>query len=95
MVNGYAAGDWRDTEIRVHRAGAIGAMHVPTLAIYVHEEMPEMRSLEEARALYLSEGRQIAEALCQHLAAGVVDQILVRLLEHRASLLRIAEPVRA
>lgn len=88
----YGPGDWRDTEVQVHRAGAIGAKHVPTLAIYAHAEVPETLSLDESRALYLEEGRQIAEALFQHLPGGVVDQILIQLLERRASLLRIAVP---
>lgn len=88
----YEVGDWRDTELKVHRAGAIGGKHVPTLAIYAHDEIPHTNSIEEAAALYRAEGRKIADTLMDHLAGGVVDQILVRLLEHKASLLRIAEP---
>lgn len=94
-MNPYQVGDWRDTEIHVHRAGAIGEQHVPTLAILAHDEMPEHTSLEEARAVYLEEGARVADALIQHLAGGVLDQILVRLLEHRASLLCIATPEQA
>lgn len=87
MTN-YQAGDWRDTTLHVYRAGAIGEQHVPTLAIIAHAEMPEFNSLDEARALYVDEGTKIADALIQHLAGGVLDQILLRLLTARASLLR-------
>jgi hypothetical protein len=86
---GYQPGDDRHTHITVHRAGNIGDKHVPRLTITAVDEMPDHATLASARIDYQHEGQQIADALLDHLPGGVIDQLLARMLERRASLLRI------
>jgi hypothetical protein len=85
----YLPGDDRHTEVVVHRAGAIGDQHVPKLTIVAVDEMPEHATLGSARLDYIHEGQTIADALLDHLSGGVIDQLLARLLERKASLLRV------
>lgn len=90
-ANLYKAGDWHDTEIHVHRAGPIGNMHVPTLAIHATTEMPDIpfgEPLAKAREIHVRDAQQIADALIGHLPGGTLDMVLIRLLEHKASYLR-------
>lgn len=80
------------TEIALFCAGPIGAAHVPVLRIVAETELTD-KELDDAykagrlAAHYRSEGRTLAEALWQHLPGGTIDQLLIALLEHRASLL--------
>jgi len=81
-------------EITVHKASAIRDS-VPDLVITANAAMPEIVHPSSpgwellARDRYEQEGRLVAEALWQHLPGGTVDQILMALLERRASLLRV------
>lgn len=86
----YEQGDRRRREVDVHRAGAIGDLHVPAFVITGQEEMPEQASLRDARQLYADEGAAIAQTLIHCLPGGTLDQVLLRLLEHAASLLRVS-----
>jgi hypothetical protein len=89
--HGYEPGDFRDLEVRIHRAASIGDCNVPTLAIYAHDKMPDTASMEEHRANVVKDGNALADALLNVLPNGVVDHLLRRLLEHRASLLIVPE----
>lgn len=82
----------RTTEIALFSAGPIGDRHVPILRIVAQTELTE-QELDDAyksgrlQAAYEHEGRTLAEALWQHLPGGTIDQLLIALLKHRASLL--------
>lgn len=86
----YRPGDFRDVEIHVHRAAAIGDQHVPTFAILAHDEVQEFRDLQQAAQLYDAEAKQIVEVLVGSLPGGVVDRVLAGLLQHQLSLFRVA-----
>lgn len=81
------------TDLTLHSAGPIGDQHVPILRIVAVAELTDEQTAtmnpSTLRAHYQREGRSLAEAIVQHLPGGTVDQLLVALLEHRASLLRV------
>lgn len=84
----YQQGDFRDTEVLVHRAGAIHNLHVPTVAVILDKEWPEPEpdvTLETLGELFDREARLIAEALIGSLPGGTLDRLVGRLLEYKAS----------
>jgi hypothetical protein len=84
----YEPGDFRDVEVRAHRAGPIGDCHVPTVAIYLHSEWPTPSNdvtLEELARTFDGEAQQIAAALIGSLPGGVLDRLVGRLLAYKAS----------
>lgn len=84
--------DRRTTDVVLHSAGPIGSAHVPVLRIVAATELTD-KELDDAyqagrlQAFYQQEGRALQQALCRHLPGGTIDQLLVALLEHHASLL--------
>ena len=80
-------------KILVHKAGAVGAAKVPDLLIEAIHEFPDVITLAESRDLHVQDAEQIVDALLATLPGGTIDQVLLGLLEHQASLFRI--PYRA
>lgn len=80
------------TDVVLHLAGPIGSSHVPLLRITATVELTD-KELDDAyksgrlKAHYEQQGRALAEAIWNHLPGGTVDQVLIALLQHRASLL--------
>jgi hypothetical protein len=83
----YKPGDHRDIEIRVHRAGAIGNLHVPTGSIVFDREWPESThlSLEALGERFNEEATQIADVLISILPGGTLDRLMCALLAYKAS----------
>jgi hypothetical protein len=83
----YAAGDFRDTEVRIHRAAPIGNLHVPSFAIVTEAEWSDSRdiSLEDLAAKFEAEAKLIADALIESLPGGTLDRLVGRLLAYKAS----------
>lgn len=79
----------RTTDVVLHSAGRMGEHPVPVLRIVAAEEFPLDLPPYEGRALHAREGRELAEALWNHLAGGTVDQLLVALLDRKATELRV------
>jgi hypothetical protein len=78
----------------VHKASPTGRVHVPDMVIKTDGVWPDVRDLEdgwEKRIIvkHEAEGRAIAEAMWRSLSGGTVDQVLLALMERRASLLRV------
>lgn len=57
--------------------------------IVMDEEIPRMKTLEEARELYIEQGKKLADALCDSLPGGTLDQLICELLTRKASLFRV------
>ena len=85
----YEPGDFRDTEVVVHRAGAIGALHVPTFSISAHTEMPDrkagMEAVADSETIFEHDASQIADALIGSLPGGTLDRLVGKLLAYKAS----------
>jgi hypothetical protein len=83
----YAAGDFRHVDVRIHRAGPIGDMHVPSFAIVTEAEWSESRdiSLEDLAAKFEAEAKLIADVLIESLPGGTFDRLVGRLLACKAS----------
>lgn len=63
----------------------------PDASIHIRDEMPSFGSgkewVDNARTLYRSEAKAIADALSNSLPGGTLDQLLAELLRRKASLL--------
>lgn len=85
-------------ELVVHRASGIGELHAPMLVIRAEQELPSPRyDSEEESTAHLErikhEGDSIARALSGSLPGGVIDALLRRLLEYRASQLAVVSSI--
>ncbi len=74
---------------RTYKASDVGSVKVEPMTITAHRPPPSHKSIKVAARAHRREGRMVADALWHHLPGGTVDQILLRLLERRASLLRV------
>lgn len=79
------------TAVTVHRAGAIGDLHVPQLVIKADEEWPDTQASADIGLVviaerYEAEAVRLEEALFQHLPGGVYDRIFVEMARRKASL---------
>lgn len=68
---------------------AIALMPVDSIALVFDREIPERRTLEEAAQTYLDEGTRLERYLFLTIPGGTYDALLRRMLERRATLLRI------
>src|SRR5262245_9964887 len=63
---------------------------VASLTIYINQEVStDGKTLDEMSAIYRGQGSELATALLNHLPGATVDQLLVCLLKHKASLYRV------
>lgn len=64
---------------------------VESVTLHIHQELPEMTysDLNEWRQVAKNEAQKIADVLCDSLPGGVVDALLVELLDRKRSLLTI------
>lgn len=76
--------------VKIHKAGTFAGHVVPDLKIEAVDEFPMLRGEEWntlARDLHRENGRNLGQAMIDTLPGGTIDQLLLFLLEHRASLL--------
>lgn len=76
--------------ISIHKASAIGDQSVPDLLVSATEAFPELQSSLDASVLHQRNAEKIGEAIVKSLPGGTIDRLLIFLLEHRASVLRVA-----
>lgn len=77
-------------ELRSYRA--VGEPAPESLRVTFDAELPgegETPYVDFYRGLYAEEGRRIANALLASLPGGLVDGILLALLDHKRSILRV------
>ncbi len=87
-------------KIEIHHNQPFFNQTTEPLVIEIAEEVPALKAsengyLDEYRIFYRMEGRALADALWQHLPGGTLDQLLIALLEKRASLMRTGYEVAA
>ena len=79
-------------EVHIFKAAPIGDQIIRPTVIHITETIPEMKTLEAAEATYWVEADELAEALHEALPGGVLDRLLIRLMEIKASLWRVPYP---
>ena len=62
---------------------------VPNLCIVATDEVENTPSLESAMAIYTEQAEKIVSALYTSLPGGTMDQILIKLLEKKASFFKV------
>ena len=62
---------------------------VPNLCIVATDEVESTPSLESAMAIYTEQAEKIVSALYTSLPGGTMDQILIKLLEKKASFFKV------
>jgi coenzyme F420-reducing hydrogenase beta subunit len=77
------------TNIKVAKALAIAGQIIPSTTITVEGDVPELGELSSYRSYYNEQGSLVAAALIRALPGGTVDALLVALLDHKRSLLRV------
>lgn len=80
--------------LSIFKAQPTGSVPVPSVTVKIITEIPNCDSLEHAREVYATDARDLAKALTTSLPGGTVHALLVALLEHKVSLLRIPEPLK-
>lgn len=75
--------------LKIKRGQDIGQRRTPQLMIQITEQIGDIGSLKQFGAFYQEEGKALADALCGSLPGGTVDALLMKLLERRASMLRV------
>lgn len=79
----------------IHGASALhDTDDTPVGAITIFEPVPQLESEDELRALYANDAKELATVLVGCLPQGTLDQLLILLLEDRASLMRVVAPNR-
>jgi hypothetical protein len=64
---------------------------VSSHAINIEQPMPDFDSMDEARAVYAKEGKEIADALFSSLPGGTLDALLIEMLDRKRSLLVVSQ----
>ena len=75
--------------VSILRARSVGDSHPPKLTIKAHEQIHDLKSLEEARALHRRQGIELADALLASLPGGTIDELLAELMRRKASLFSV------
>lgn len=75
--------------ITVHKASRIDDQLVEDLMIFASEGFPAVSDLSYGTILHREEGKKLFDGLVGSLPGGTIDWLLILLLEHRASLLRV------
>jgi hypothetical protein len=73
----------------VHKAIKMGVTKTPDLCLTASEEFPVFKSLEESRALFISEAESIFSALWHSLPGGTLDHLIAIMLEKKSSFFRV------
>lgn len=74
--------------LRVHKRGPLKRdEHVPDAKICISEGLPASPTAVEG--IYCADGEAIANRLWDSLPGGTIDRLIIRLLERRATLLRV------
>jgi hypothetical protein len=71
--------------LRVRKAEPVGAKIVPDLHILVQGALERPLTLEELKEQFQSQAKEIALALRTHLPGGTLDQLIIELLQMKAS----------
>lgn len=72
--------------IRLPKAGSIGDIHPKKVKIVIDDDIPELKTLEEMQNYYDNQARILAEALTKALPQGIIEPLMIRLMEKRVSL---------
>lgn len=74
--------------VNIYKAGKT-VTEIKSQQIIIQHEIPEAKSLEDARSMYSKESLQLFNALRDSLPGGTFDALLQRMLTFRASLFRV------
>lgn len=77
-------------EVHIYKAAPIGDQEIHSVVIHITEPIPELFSMEVAETTYWNEADELAEALHDALPGGILDRLLVRLMEMKATLFRVS-----
>lgn len=78
--------------VEIHKAAPIGDQIIPNLMLRATEAFPEPLTTMDASILHQRNAEKLGEAIVKTLPGGTIDRLLIFLLEHRASVLRVAHP---
>lgn len=76
--------------IEISKAQSTGTQEIPNLTIDIDCEIGDAGSLEAARLTYEHQGKQLELALYNSLPGGTYDQLLVAMMERKASLFKVS-----
>lgn len=87
MSNTYQTGQGTPFTSYVHvsKAEPVGGKTVPDLHLIFDGELGRCATLDESKARFSAQAKQIALALRAHLPGGTLDQLLIELLQLKAS----------
>lgn len=74
--------------INIRTAEPLGDKEPEPTTIIIGGRPPDFENLEVARGWYALQGQKLFAALRNSLPGGTIDQLLIELLEHKASLYR-------
>ena len=79
-------------EISVHKAQSCHRQdgYLPDLEIKAEKELPEYDHIDASYAFFRNDANMIFQGLIHCLPGGTVDQLLLLLLEHKASQFRVS-----
>lgn len=77
--------------VEIYRAeGVLHEDQVEEVTINIRHPVPTKATATEQKAMYLSEGAALAEAIWLGCPGGTIDALIAALLARRASMLRVA-----
>jgi len=74
----------------VYRAQVVGDRRPPDLDLRTVEEIPPVLHEQAQAEAYEEDANKIVSAMIESLPGGTIDRVLILLLHHRASLLRVS-----
>lgn len=75
-----------DTVTDIYKAQDLGTIEVDSRIIRIGQKIPDTGTLEEMRGLFMNDAAKLFEALTLSLTGGTIDQLLVLLLQNKASM---------
>jgi hypothetical protein len=75
--------------INIHKAAQIGIRKIPSISISIDTEIPNDLEYDESMHLFRVNAEKIFTALLTTLPGGTLDQLLLLLLENKATAFRV------
>ena len=76
--------------VSIHKANPVGEQVIADLHVQATEPFPEHGACLFPTVLHQQNAERLGEVLVKTLPGGTIDRLLIFLLEHRASVLRVA-----